>query len=921
MVEASTAESAAAREEAKAKSKKRSESAKKARATREKKRQRREYLVRKQAVLYELRQSSVDSGTESFPYLNGTTAADWQWPQTDDFGESHWRAEFAQRFSPSLSVSLSPIPNPSDRLLQVEEVAAEPGLAPGPLAPVLFPSPEPEVDLLKLELPQWATDSSVSPSELSSLLAQLTRIALDPTAANAPLDPDQREALLAMLPDRESGDKVEDFLSSDNQVFGQTPLGRMAEQIAGGRCNEDVVWAHVAAEEKAEISAKRARCEYKLNLMRSLAMHKHEMGFEDQEEPYLHVAFAPSNTISHVGLDHLEDSDTDSEGDREYFPDGSRKAAEGTLGLMHFTNVDGTEESIDADFVNDSLSAQLSELREEKTALLMAKSGKGTRRTRRRSAKKQKSVLSLLEGEEATGEYLTEERGSSRSRGSTGGGETKKRKRETEESGDTDSPSVSRSPAPKKKKRKSTPRPSPAPKTPPAEKKRAVTSMAGALSSYAASVALKGPPKCAGDAPKAMSGIRRGVDDVREGEEILIPSGPTWALFPAIREVFEVAGKEASLDLYHVVQALYDQFGDKDVAALACDKPLENVVAMALEFLANPPKFPMPSPEEGVSTRGTGKAKKKKVTAKKVKKEEEEAKAEEKVQVVEFSMPAAAPVAPLVPITVAEGEGKGVTPAEAAVKTETPPPKTTRGRAGKKNHSFKFVAIDTAENTFSWIGPMKGADNVTMAGSDEEEEEKQAQLVLDVMEMLFYFALTRGQINEDSTAIDLAATKQQKASTTVAETVGSDRSAYRDLEEERYLVPERPYTYLFKGKEVVVASMKRKIAKRPAKARAHPILRGDRPGHISVLSLVRDAAARLPGGIGTRPDVATLLRDSQYVLEEANEAKLHQVVSGALDRLHAEEDPCVRFYSDQQLWAYLHRRREEANFPTFTGKK
>ena len=37
-----------------------------------------------------------------------------------------------------------------------------------------------------------------------------------------------------------------------------------------------------------------------------------------------------------------------------------------------------------------------------------------------------------------------------------------------------------------------------------------------------------------------------------------------------------------------------------------------------------------------------------------------------------------------------------------------------------------------------------------------------------------------------------------------------------------------------------------------SKPRDHPLLKSDRPPYITILSLVRDAAARLPDGVGTR---------------------------------------------------------------------
>jgi hypothetical protein len=41
---------------------------------------------------------------------------------------------------------------------------------------------------------------------------------------------------------------------------------------------------------------------------------------------------------------------------------------------------------------------------------------------------------------------------------------------------------------------------------------------------------------------------------------------------------------------------------------------------------------------------------------------------------------------------------------------------------------------------------------------------------------------------------------------------------------------------------------------------------------------------------------------------------MNTVVSGALDRLHSEEDPCVKYDSDQKLWIYLHRNRKPDDF-------
>ena len=39
-------------------------------------------------------------------------------------------------------------------------------------------------------------------------------------------------------------------------------------------------------------------------------------------------------------------------------------------------------------------------------------------------------------------------------------------------------------------------------------------------------------------------------------------------------------------------------------------------------------------------------------------------------------------------------------------------------------------------------------------------------------------------------------------------------------------------------------------------------------------------------------------------------------MSGALDRLHYEKDPCVRYDAPRKVWIYLHRGRTEEDFGT-----
>ena len=79
---------------------------------------------------------------------------------------------------------------------------------------------------------------------------------------------------------------------------------------------------------------------------------------------------------------------------------------------------------------------------------------------------------------------------------------------------------------------------------------------------------------------------------------------------------------------------------------------------------------------------------------------------------------------------------------------------------------------------------------------------------------------------------------------------------------------------------------------------------------MTLLCLARDAASRLPDGVGTRADILELIKQSQWIkLEGTEPAHLNNIVSGALDRLHYEPDPCVKYDSEKKLWIYLHKNR------------
>ncbi|KAF3331675.1 Nuclear factor related to kappa-B-binding protein [Carex littledalei] len=158
--------------------------------------------------------------------------------------------------------------------------------------------------------------------------------------------------------------------------------------------------------------------------------------------------------------------------------------------------------------------------------------------------------------------------------------------------------------------------------------------------------------------------------------------------------------------------------------------------------------------------------------------------------------------------------------------------------------------------------------------------------------------------------------KSLKSQNTICPCSDEVRSYFQMEEAIRYTIPDRAFMYTTTdGRKSTVAPLGRGGGKKMStKARDHFMLKPDRPPHVTILGLVRDAASRLPGSIGTRADVCTLIRDSQFIVDDVADEKVSEVVSGALDRLHYEQDPCVKFDSERKLWVYLHREREEEDF-------
>ncbi|NXU18320.1 NFRKB protein, partial [Pardalotus punctatus] len=168
--------------------------------------------------------------------------------------------------------------------------------------------------------------------------------------------------------------------------------------------------------------------------------------------------------------------------------------------------------------------------------------------------------------------------------------------------------------------------------------------------------------------------------------------------------------------------------------------------------------------------------------------------------------------------------------------------------------------------------------------------------------------------NEDSS--DAMPLSRVRTDYVVRPSTGEEKRVFQEQERYRYSQPHKAFTFRMHGFESVVGPVKGVFDKETSlnKAREHSLLRSDRPAYVTILSLVRDAAARLPNGEGTRAEICELLKDSQFLAPDVTSAQVNTVVSGALDRLHYEKDPCVKYDIGRKLWIYLHRDRSEEEF-------
>lgn len=92
----------------------------------------------------------------------------------------------------------------------------------------------------------------------------------------------------------------------------------------------------------------------------------------------------------------------------------------------------------------------------------------------------------------------------------------------------------------------------------------------------------------------------------------------------------------------------------------------------------------------------------------------------------------------------------------------------------------------------------------------------------------------------------------------------------------RYQNPTQPFEYTLTDtiKRVVAPACKKISDSTNLKAREHYLLKTGRPPVVTLLCLVRDAASKLLEGSGTRYQICSLLRESQYVNQDVKDSKM-----------------------------------------------
>lgn len=207
-----------------------------------------------------------------------------------------------------------------------------------------------------------------------------------------------------------------------------------------------------------------------------------------------------------------------------------------------------------------------------------------------------------------------------------------------------------------------------------------------------------------------------------------------------------------------------------------------------------------------------------------------------------------------------------------------------RGTTGQKRRIFKKLLIkrntavdleelsldesDESLETFSQISLEKCLSDISdgetqYASADEETVQKvevgdmdddlienrkiEAQKALN-LEALKSKKQEKESVEQQPPSNNSQQSKQQKVTKNIVTIKANPKEwveQYRQQERDRYSNPTRPWTYLcFDGAPAIVAPVAKKISTaQNSKPREHFLLKADRPSYITILCLVRDAAA------------------------------------------------------------------------------
>ena len=252
-----------------------------------------------------------------------------------------------------------------------------------------------------------------------------------------------------------------------------------------------------------------------------------------------------------------------------------------------------------------------------------------------------------------------------------------------------------------------------------------------------------------------------------------------------------------------------------------------------------------------------------------------------------------------------------------------------------------FVKCDAENEIYEWIGTGRDSDVNLMALTQWwwERKDLAGRFILPGTKE-HHEEMLKNKEAESASQMPVSVNLQDED---IAESLIRDRErdeheemvvhgSFHSQEKRRMENPGQTFTYHYPGvKEakdgpISVGPVRTNlnINQRNNKVKPHPLLMIDRPPWVTMIVLVQDALARLPNGEGSKADICKYVTHSQYCNLEGvveNPAALTTVVSGALDRLQGETDPCCKYYTDRKIWKYLHKGRSEEEFRRRLGLK